>query len=57
MTPKQIKKQIRDVDYAIKAFKARIESMDVPTTPRDEMHLQNLLSTKQELMLLKEQMQ
>lgn len=57
MTPKQIKRQIRDVDYAIKAFKTRIESMDVPTTPRDEMHLQNLLSTKQELILLKEQMQ
>ena len=57
MTPKQIKRQIRDVDYAIKAFKTRIESMDAPTTPRDEMHLQNLLSTKQELLLLKEQMQ
>jgi hypothetical protein len=57
MTPKQLKRQIRDVEYAIKAFRTRIESMDVPTTPRDEMHLQNLLSTKQELMLLKEQMQ
>jgi len=55
MTPKQLKRQIKDVEFAIKAFKTRIESMDVPTTIQDEMHLQNLISTRQELIQIKEQ--
>ena len=55
MTPKQLKRQIKDVEFAIKAFKTRIENMDVPTTIQDEMHLQNLISTRQELIQIKEQ--
>jgi len=57
MTTKQLKRQIREVEYAIKAFKTRIDSMDYPTTIKDEMHLQDLISVKRELMLIKEQMQ
>ena len=56
MTPKQPKKQIRDVEFAIKAFKTKIESVNEPTTLKDEMHLQNLISTKHELISLKEEL-
>jgi hypothetical protein len=56
MTPKQLKKQIRDVEFAIKAFKTKIESVNEPTTLKDDMHLQNLISTKHELISLKEEL-
>ena len=56
MTPKQLKKQIRDVEFAIKAFKTKIESVDVPTSMKEEIHLQNLMSIRAELLEAQKQL-